>query len=141
MPWLLLGIYAVRRRRPSAVALGGALLWALAFLYFAYTAYYALAEGVADYDSLWQRLGPTYTFHGALMVVGGVLFGASALRGSWLSPWAVWTFLAGIAVNLAVALLPVADLWQAAGSVMRNAGLMAIGYLVLADRLRRSRRT
>jgi hypothetical protein len=44
---------------------------------------YALAEQIATYEPLWAWLGGTYTLHGGLMVVGGLMFGWWALRAWW----------------------------------------------------------
>lgn len=127
MPWLLLGIYAVHRPRPHPVALAGALLYGAAFTYFAFTTLYALAEGIPDYATLWQRTGFAYTLHGALMVAGGLVFGAAILRAGWLPRTAVRLFLAGVALNLAFALIPVPEIAQIAGSTLRNLGLIGMG--------------
>lgn len=132
MPWLLLGVAAIRAPRASAVAIAGAALYGVAFVYFAHTTLYALAERVGDYASLWERLGAAYTVHGALMVAGGLMFGASALRGGWLPTYAVVPFLGGVALNLMLALLPAPDLLQVIGSALRNAGLAAMGVAILA---------
>ena len=137
MPWLLLGVAAIRAPRASAVAIAGAALYGLAFVYFAHTTLYALAERVGDYASLWERLGAAYTVHGALMVAGGLMFGASALRGAWLPRVAVVPFLVGIVMNLALALLPGPDILQVVGSAVRNAGLVAMGYAILGGHRRR----
>jgi hypothetical protein len=72
--WLLLGIDVVHKRRLGLAALIGALLYGVAFTFFAHTALYALAERTPTYEALWQRLGPASTVHGALMVIGGLVF-------------------------------------------------------------------
>lgn len=131
MPWLLLGLYAVRLPRPGVTALVGALLYGAAFTYFAYTTLYALGEQVPDYAALWQRLGWLYTFHGALMVVGGLLFGGAALHGGWLPRIATVLFLGGIAVNALLSMLPTPDILQTFGSAVRNLGLVIMGHAVL----------
>lgn len=84
MPWLLLGIYAVSSEELGPSALVGALLHGIAFTYFAHTTLYALQSQAPNYDVLWQQLGPTYTAHGAAMVVGGLLFARAALRTTFL---------------------------------------------------------
>jgi hypothetical protein len=131
MSWLLLGIYAVHDPKPGALGLLGAILYGAAFTYFAYTTLYALNEHVANYELLWQRLGGLYTAHGALMVVGGLLFGWSALRAGWLPRISVVLFLGGIITNLVLSLLPAPDILQTIGSAARNGGLMAMGYFIL----------
>lgn len=131
MPWLLLGLYAVHEPRPHAIALAGALLYGAAFTYFAFTTLYALAEGIPDYATLWQRTGFTYTLHGALMVAGGFLYGVAVLRAGRLPRAAVLVFLAGLALNLLFALIPVPELAQIAGSTLRNLGLIGMGLAIV----------
>jgi len=133
MPWLLLGIAAVRAPSAGAVAIAGAALYGAAFVYFAHTTLDALAGNVADYATLWELLGAAYTIHGALMVAGGLMFGVAALHGGWLPRYATLPFLAGIAVNLAFALSPGPELLQAIGSLLRNAGLVAMGVAILRE--------
>lgn len=131
MPFLLLGLYAVQAPRPGAYGLVGALLYGTAFAYFTLTTIFALAERIPNYEALWERLGRTYTFFGGVMVVGGLLFGGSALRNRQLPRLAILLFLAGLVVNLILALLPAPDILQTLGSAARNLGLMAMGYFVL----------
>jgi len=135
MPWLLLGLYTVRQPRPNVFGLIGALLYGVAFIYFAHTTLYAITEQVPTYEVLWIRLGSLYSVHGAFMVLGGLMFAWSALRAGWLPKWPLLLFASGIAVNLLVALMPVPDILQTIGSTVRNFGLMAMGYGILFKRL------
>jgi len=132
MPWLLFAIYAIHKSRPSVLGLVGALLYGVAFTYFAHTALYALAEHTPTYEALWERLGATYTVHGAFMVIGGLLFAWSVLRAGWLPGFAIWLFVAGILINLVLALLPAPDILQIVGTAARNAGLVCMGYAILS---------
>jgi hypothetical protein len=134
MPLLLLGIYSVQAPKPGAAGLAGALLYGAAFTYFTYTTLYALVEHVPGYDALWARLGLVYMFFGGLMVCGGLLFAWSAFRVGWLPRFSVLLFLAGIVVNLVLAILPAPDILQTIGSAIRNFGLMAMGYAILAGK-------
>ncbi len=131
MPWLLLGVYAVHDPRPGLAALAGAVLYGAAFSYFSYTTLYAMEHGVATYEALWARLGEPYTFHGGLMVLGGLLFGGSVLRAGRLPRYTVLLFLAGVVLNLVLALIPAPEMLQTAGSALRNLGLMGMGHAVL----------
>lgn len=133
MPWLLLGLMALHPRRPGASGLVGALLYGASFTYFAHTTLYAWSEQIGDYATLWQRLGAPYTFHGAVMVCGGLLFVGSAWQADWLPRPALGLFLAGLLVNAALGVLPSPEIFHTVGSAARNLGLMAIGYAVLCD--------
>lgn len=137
MPWLLLGIYAVRAAELRPSALVGALLYGIAFTYFAHTTLYALQSRTPDYQALWQQLGPTYTVHGAAMVAGGLLFAWAALRAPGMPRLPVLSFGAGLLVNLALALVPAPDILQTVGTAIRNAGLVGMGYALLVGETRR----
>ncbi|MCQ9377673.1 hypothetical protein [Methyloversatilis sp. XJ19-49] len=136
MPWLLLGLYAVRKPRPNVVGLIGALLYGAAFTYFAHTTLYAMAEKIPTYEALWARLGSIYTVHGAFMVLGGFMFAWSALRAGWLPKWPLLLFAAGVALNLLLALIPAPDILQTIGTAARNLGLVAMGYAILFRQLK-----
>jgi len=131
MPALMIGLYAAQRPAIGRAGLWGAVLYGFAFIYFAHTTLWALAEGAADYATLWERLGPTYTVHGAVMVAGGLLFGVAAWRARQVPRIASGLFLAGIAANLGLSLLPLPEILQTLGSGVRNAGLIAMGWHLL----------
>jgi hypothetical protein len=133
MSWLLLGVYVVHDREVDMLGLVGALLYGVAFTYFAHTTLYALVDRVPTYEALWQGLGATYTVHGAIMVAGGLLFARSVLRAGWLPKVAVRLFAAGLVINLLLALLPAPEILQTLGTTLRNLGLMWIGYAILSD--------
>lgn len=134
MPALFIGLYAVQRPEIEPFGLVGALLYGAAFIYFAHTALYALAEHVATYAALWARLGSLYTLHGGLMILGGLLFGAASSRARRLPRWTALAFLVGIGLNLVLGLLDVPEILQTAGSTLRNAGLVGMGFALLGRR-------
>jgi hypothetical protein len=129
--WLLLGIYVAHKKRPDSAGLIGALLYGVAFTYFAHTALVGLAERTPTYEALWQRLGPTYTVHGALMVIGGLLFSWSVLRAGWLPRSAIVLFASGLLVNLILAFTSAPEILQTIGTAFRNLGLVWMGIAIL----------
>lgn len=131
MPFLFIGLYAVQRPKNNWIGLTGAILYAVAFIYFAHTTLYALAESFPNYELLWNRLGFVYTFHGGLMVVGGLLFGFSSLKAGTLWRNGLILFIFGLLLNLIIAFLPLPDIVQISGSVMRNLGLIGIGFMLI----------
>ena len=133
MPWLLLAIWALHDARLRGLGLLGALLHGVAFTYFAHTTLYALAEHTPDYESLWAKLGATYTVHGALMVTGGLIFAAAAWRARCLPAWAIAFFAVGLVINLVLALVPAPDILQTAGTAVRNFGLVGFGVAILRE--------
>jgi hypothetical protein len=134
MPWLLLGIYVLQSSDLGALGMVGALLYGIAFTYFAHTTLYAIALTSPDYASLWHDLGLAYTVHGGLMILGGLLFTWAALRSRCLPLVAVWLFGLGLLTNLLLALFPAPDILQTAGTAIRNAGLVIMGHSILFTR-------
>lgn len=131
LPFLMVGLYAVQRPKIGALGLIGSLLYGASFVYFAHTTLYALAENVPDYETLWEHLGNLYTIHGLLMILGGVAFGAATYRARVFPSWTPVVFLAGVVLNLSLALVAAPDLLQTLGSALRNLGLIGMGlYLV-----------
>ena len=128
MPFLMLGLYAAQRPKIGWLGLVGAILYGIAFIYFAHTTLLALEESISNYEILWQRLGAIYTFHGGLMVVGGLLFGFSALKAGVLWRKGVILFIFGLLLNLLLTFLPLPDIMQIIGSSIRNLGLIGIGF-------------
>jgi hypothetical protein len=131
MPFLMLGLYAYQRPRSGWVGLIGSVLYGVAFIYFAHTTLIALEGSIPNYEILWQKLGRVYTFHGGLMVLGGVMFGLDAFRAKVLWRGAVILFMVGILLNFAVALLPLPEILQILGSSVRNLGLITMGVFIL----------
>jgi len=134
MPFVIVGLYAVQRPRVGWAGLAGALAYGAAFVYFAGTTTYALARGTPDYATLLRELGGLYTAHGALMVAGGLLFGAAVLRAGVLPRWTGAALMGGVAMNAAVAFLPVPPIVQTAGSALRNVALVGAGLALLRSR-------
>jgi hypothetical protein len=127
LPAVVLGLYAAQRPRISHAGLLGAIGYGCAFIYFTHTTLLALALGTPTYEDLWAHLGLTYTAHGGLMILGGGAFGWATLEANVFPRWTALLFLAGLTINLLLALLPAPDLLQTIGTTVRNAGLVGMG--------------
>jgi hypothetical protein len=138
LPAILIGLYAAQRPHISRSGLAGAVLYGFAFIFFTFTTLQAIVGRVPSYADLWERLGRLYTVHGALMIVGGLLFGLATWKAKAFPRWAPALFLAGLGVNLVLTFLPVADLYQTLGTTLRNAGLMGMGWAILGRAPERS---
>lgn len=132
IPAVMIGLWAAQRPRIGRVGLAGAILYGAAFVYFAHTTLVALEASVPDYETLWSRLGPMYTAHGGLMIVGGALFGGATWRAGVVPRWTAGLFLAGVALNFALARLDAPELLHTLGTALRNAGLVGMGWAILA---------
>lgn len=128
MPFLMLGLYAAQRPKIGSIGLTGAIIYGIAFIYFAHTTLYALEESFPNYEMLWHRLGTVYTFHGGLMVIGGLLFGFSALKAGVLWRKGIVLLIVGLLLNLLLTFLPLPEILQIIGSSIRNLGLAGIGF-------------
>lgn len=135
VPFLMVGLYAVQRPKIGGVGLLGALLYGASFVYFAYTALYAAVAQVPNYEMLWQQLGGWYSFHGGVMIVGGLLFGVASLRALVMPRWTASLFVGGVGLNLLFGLIPVPDMLQTLGSLLRNAGIIGMGVTLLRNPL------
>ncbi len=136
MPLMILGLYWLERRRLGELGFAGALLYAVAFVYFTYSTIYSIYFHVPDYEDLWHRLGWVYTLAGGFMVVGGSMFVAAAWKNRAYSRISLALFGLGLLINLVVAFLPVPEMVQIAGSMFRNAGLIGMGLEILFNQLR-----
>lgn len=130
LPFAIMGLFAVQRPHIKMLGLVGAFLYAYSFIYFSHTALYALEEQIPNYEILWQELGLVYTFHGGVMVVGGLLFGFVTYKLNILPRWASICFLIGVSSNLLFALIEVREISQIFGSALRNIGLAGMGYSI-----------
>jgi hypothetical protein len=131
MPFIVLGLYAMQRPRMGWLGLSGALTYGAAFVYFAGTTAYALARGTPDYATLLRELGGLYIAHGVLMVAGGIIFGAAVIRARVLPPWTGFALIAGVSLNLLVAVLPAPPIVQTVGSAVRNVAFIGMGVALL----------
>ena len=134
MPFVVIALYAIQRPAIGWSGLVGALLYGFSFIYFAHTTLLSIELYIPNYEALWTRLGSVYTFHGVMMIVGGLLFGIASLRAKVLSRIGILVFISGILLNLIVGLLPMPDIVQIIGSTFRNLGLIAIGIDLISNR-------
>ncbi len=134
IPFLMIGLYAIQRPYASWMSLTGAIFYGASFIFFAGTTLYALVSKTEDYSTLVEELGSIYTFHGGLMVVGGLLFGAAVIRARVLPRWTGWLLILGVSLNLLLRLLALPDLTQIIGSTIRNIAFIGMGITILGKR-------
>lgn len=133
IPAILIGLYGAQRPRIDLGGLFGALVYGFAFIYFAHMTLTALEADISNYSLLLAQQGATYILNGGLMVLGGSVFGIATLRAKVYPAWTAWIFLAGLALNLAVAILSIPSIFQVCGSFVRNAGLIGMGWAIVRD--------
>ena len=74
----------------------GALAYAYSFVFFTSTVVWAIVARTPNWAALDSDFGWWMTIHGAVMVVGGVAFGAGIARTGALPPWTGWTLTVGV---------------------------------------------
>jgi hypothetical protein len=90
------------RRRDRAHQTGGgwpsgirALAYACSFAFFASTVVYALAAGSKNWAAVTHVFGGWLTVHCAIMVAGGIAFGAAVIKTAALPRWTAVCLMAG----------------------------------------------
>lgn len=131
MPFVAIGVFVAQRPRSAHLGLLGAVLYGASFVYFAGTSVVAFTARTPDYADLLQELGGIYTAHGALMVVGGWLFGASVVKAGVLPRWTGFTLMVGVTVNLVVTLAALPPAAQTLGSAVRNMAFVGMGVALM----------
>ncbi|MGB5634281.1 MAG: hypothetical protein WBM44_21535 [Waterburya sp.] len=134
IPFLMIGLYAFQRPRSSWMSLTGAIAYGTSFIFFAGTTLYALVAKTANYSTLVEELGSIYTFHGGLMVAGGMLFGIAVIIARVLPRWTGWLLILGVSLNLLFHLLAFPDLSQIISSIVRNIAFVGMGIAILRTR-------
>jgi len=79
---------------------------------------------IPDYQTLWEKLGIFCTFHGVIVITGGLLSGPVTCKLAILPRWASVSFLLGIVCNLIFGIIDVPDITQIIGIAFRNLGLV-----------------
>ena len=95
---------------------------------------YALVSKTANYSTLLDELGSIYTFHGGLMVAGGILFGMAVIKARVLPRWTGWLLMLGVSLNILFFLLAFPDLSHIVGSIVRNIAFVGMGVAILRTR-------
>lgn len=116
------------------MSLTGAIAYGTSFIFFAGTTLYALVLKTNDYATLLEELGSIYTFHGGLMVIGGLLFGVAVVKARILPWWTGIALIVGVSLNLLFRLLALPDLTQIIGSIVRNIAFIGMGIAILKTR-------
>ena len=134
IPFLMIGLYAFQRPHSGWMSLAGALSYGTSFIFFAGTTLYTLVVKTVDYTTLLEELGSIYTFHGVLMVVGGILFSIAVIRARVLPIWTGGWLILGVSLNLLFHLLAFPPLSQIIGSIVRNIALVGMGIAIVNSR-------
>jgi hypothetical protein len=128
VPSVVVGLALVQWPRIGRAGVVAAVAYGYAFVYFTGTVVYALVRSTSDFEELADALGVAMTVHGAVMVVGGLIFGYRVVRAGVLPPWTGIAFLVGV-VTVALGLPGWAGV-AAAG--VRDVALAGMGVALLA---------
>ncbi|MEO0511769.1 MAG: hypothetical protein AAF108_02595 [Planctomycetota bacterium] len=134
MPFAVLGLHAAGVGGGTLRSLIGAVGYAASFAVFSGVTLVAVVEGATDYGTLARRLSPLYEVSGAVMALGGAVF-ADAIRRARIAPrWTAWLLLAGSAVSIPIALLPIDPNWQILANTLRNVAGVGLGCTLIATK-------
>jgi len=81
----------------------GAALYAYSYVFFTSTVVYALVGHAANWNAVVDRFGWWLTLHGAVMVVGGLMFGAAIARSRAYPRWTAVALMGGVVLVAAAA--------------------------------------
>jgi hypothetical protein len=132
IPVFVLGLYAVQRPPIGRLGRISAIAYAYSYVFFTGTVVYALVNPTGDYTTLSDELQPWMTLHGAVMLAGGLGFGAAVLSAGVLPRWTAVALMAGVMlVSLSQGLPAGAQLLAAA---VRDLGFAGMGAALLLAR-------
>ena len=89
---------------------------------------------IYQFSALLDELGSIYTFHGGLMVAGGILFGMAVIKAGVLPRWTGCLLILGVSLNLLFFLLAFPDLSHIISSIVRNIAFIGMGVAILRSR-------
>ena len=106
IPLFVIGLYAAQRPRVNCIGLIGAVTYAYSYVFFTTTVMYALVAGSVNYAALAKAFGIWMIIHGAVMLIGGLLFGLSVVRARVFPRWTGFTLMVGVVLVVSVSDLP-----------------------------------
>jgi hypothetical protein len=95
IPLFVVGLYAVQRPRIGRLGYG-AFAYAYSFVFFTSTVVFALAAGSKNWKAVTDTFDGWCTVFGAIMVVGGIAFGAAVIKAATLPRWTGICLMVGV---------------------------------------------
>lgn len=132
IPFVVVGLCMAQRPRLGKLGEAGALALAFSYVLFAFTALYALVDGVPDYQALSGQFTLLFVASGALMLLGGLAFAVASLRAEVFPRWTAQAVMAGIVLVVATQAAP--DVIRLFPAALRDAGFIGMGALLLRGR-------
>lgn len=130
-PFMILGLHVAQRPKVGWVSLTGAIAYAVAFIFYAGTALYALIEQTENYDLLVEQLGGFYLAHSVLLIVGGILFGIAVLRARFFPRWTGFLLITSLVFSVIFFIAPLPDRVQIVSSTLRNVAFLGMAIALL----------
>lgn len=132
IPFVVVGLCMAQRPRLGTIGEAGALAFACSYALFAFTALYALVDGVPDFHALSGQFTLLFVASGALMLLGGLAFAVASLRAEVFPGWTAQAVMAGIVLVVATQAAP--DVVRLLPAALRDAGFIGMGVLLLRGR-------
>lgn len=133
IPFVVVGLCMAQRPRLGSLGEAGALAFACSYVFFAFTALYALVDGVPDFHALTGQFTLLFVANSAIMLLGGLAFAVASLRAEVFPRWTAQAVMAGIVLVVATQAAP--DVVRLLPAVLRDAGFIGMGVLLLRGRL------
>jgi len=140
LPLMIVGIFALYWQKLGWIGFMGAILYSVAFTYFATTAMNPLVHmlsevtsGNLNFNELSDLLGFPYLFHGILMILGGLLFGGAILLSNTLPKLTGILLIIGVLANAIFSLVPIGPFFIV-GALIRNASFILMGFYLLKNK-------
>lgn len=132
IPFFVIGLYLVQRPAIGRLGAVGAIGYAAAYVFFAWTVVYPLIHDVPDFEALSDVFGVWMFLGGVAMVVFGLAFGWATIRARVLPGWTAVALMAGVVLVAATQGAPEGVQLVAAG--VRDLGFAGMGAALLAPR-------
>jgi hypothetical protein len=135
IPLFVIGLYAVQRPSIGRLGLFGAIAFAYSYVFFTTTVMYALVAGTENYKALTKVFGGWMTFHGVIMLAGGVAFGLAVTKAGVLPRWTGICLITGAVLVVAASGLP--NLERTIAAAFPAAAFAGMGFSLLSHRRQR----
>lgn len=128
-PLFVVGLAMLVRNHVPPWATLGAVAYAYAFVFFTSTVVWAIVARTSSWERLNDDFGWWMTVHGAVMVIGGIAFGAGIVRTSVLPPWTGWALAVGVV--LVAAASGMGNTERTIAAAVPDAAFVGMGLAVL----------
>lgn len=133
IPFVVVGLCMAQKPPIGTLGQAGALAFGYSYVFFAFTALYALVAQMPNFHVLSEQFGLLFIANGALMVTGGLAFAIASLRAEVFPPWTARALMGGVVLVAATQAAP--DVVRLVPALLRDIGFVGMGVVLLRGRL------